>query len=135
MANRVNGTDVKAIINTSLSSSDVEPFITSANMIVTAKCADLYSAAELVELEKWLSAHFVSIRDPSRSAVVSQTAGKTSQQYGLVGAGAQGLQATPYGQQVMILDYNSALSSLGTRNKAVFRVFGASNSDFDSETA
>ena len=133
MANRVTGSEVKEIINTSLTSEQVEPFITTANMIITGKCASVYSASEMIELEKWLAAHFVSIRDPSRSAVTRQKAGPAEQEYSVVSNNAQWLQVTPYGQQVMIMDYNNTLASLGTRSSMVFRVFGASNEDFSTD--
>jgi hypothetical protein len=133
MANRVTGSEVKEIINTSLTAEQVEPFITTANMIITGKCASTYSSDELVELEKWLAAHFVSIRVPSRSAVTKQKAGPAEQEYSVVSKNAKGLQITPYGQQVMIMDYNNTLASLGTRSNTVFRVFGASNEDFSSD--
>ena len=42
------------------------PFIDAANMLVTKCCTDLtvdYTAAELVVIETWLSAHFYTVKD------------------------------------------------------------------------
>jgi hypothetical protein len=127
MANRVTGSEVKEVINTSLLAAAVEPFILGANAIITGRCS-AYSAAEQKELERWLTAHFVSIRDPGRSAVVEQNAGQPSQKYALVG----GLSATPYGCQVLILDYKGKLTDLGSgkANASMFGL-GTTNSDFD----
>lgn len=135
MANRVTGTEVKEIINTSLSAAEVEPFIPGANAVVTGKCAanGSYSATELKEIERWLASHFVSVRDPSRSAVKSQSAGKVSITYSLI-SGRAGLAATPYGQQVLFLDYQNTLASLGTsRVDAKVRAFGTQHEDFEEE--
>lgn len=126
MANRVTGTEVKEIINTSLSASAVEPFILAANAIVTGMCS-AYSTAEQKEMERWLTAHFVSIRDPSKSAVVEQNAGAPSQKYALIG---KGLAATPYGSQVLILDYKGKLGGLGKTSVSIMGL-GTSNADFD----
>ena len=127
--NRVSGTEVKAIINTSLIAADVESFILAANAIVTARCSD-YSVVEQKELERWLSAHLVSIRDPSRSAVIEQKAGSVEQKYQLTGKNLSGLGTTPYGQQVLILDYKKTLADLGKQTNTVFRTFGPENEDF-----
>lgn len=126
MANRVTGSEVKEVINTSLSTAAVEPFILAANAIVTGMCS-AYSTVEQKELERWLTAHLVSIRDPSKSAVIEQDAGKPSQKYALVG---NGLRATPYGCQVLILDYKGKLAGLGKAAVGI-QSYGTSNADFD----
>jgi hypothetical protein len=80
-----------------------------------------------------LSTHFVSIRDPSRSALASKTIDTVSETYALGKAGAKSsLEATPYGQQALMLDYMGGLSDIGKR-AAGFRVFGPSNEEFDED--
>lgn len=134
MANRVTGTEVKEIINTSLSAAAVEPFITPANLIVTGKCSSTYSAAELKEIERWLAAHFVAIRDPSLSAVIRQQAGKVSQEYLLSRSNiTSALETTPYGQQALAMDYQGTLAGVGGGRTATLRMFGAGNEEFDEE--
>ncbi len=131
---RVTGTEVKEIINTSLTALQVEPFITAANLIVTAKCSTTYSAAELKEIERWLSAHLVSVRDPSRSAVVEQQAGKASQKYQVSKSRVVGaLDATPYGQQAMAMDYAGTLAGLGSSGTYSLKMFGVTNDEFDED--
>lgn len=135
MANRVTGTEVKEIINTSLSAAAVEPFITPANLIVTGKCSSSgYSAAELKEIERWLAAHFVAVRDPTLSSVIKQQAGKVSQEY-LVGKSnvASALESTPYGQQALAMDYQGGLAGVGGGRVATLRMFGLTNEEFDEE--
>jgi hypothetical protein len=131
MANRVTGDEVKEVINTSLTSIQVAPMITAANLLVTAKCVG-YSADELKEIERWLSAHFVSVRDPSKSALVSKTVGEASETY-QVSRGSNvsfALETSPYGQQALILDYLGCLASLG-RQKVILRGFGATHEEFE----
>ncbi len=132
MANRVTGSEVKAIINTSLTDAQVEPFITSANVVVTGRCSSYYTDAEMKEIEKWLSAHLVSIRDPSRSAVIEQDADGPSQKYQLTSKSPVGLATTPYGQQVLVMDYQGKLADLGatSRTSSITSV-GPTNEDFD----
>jgi hypothetical protein len=133
MANRVTGDEVKEIISTTLTSVQLAPMITAANLLVTAKCVPAgYSVAELKEIERWLSAHFTSVRDPSKSALVSKSIGEASETY-QVSRGSNvsfSLETSPYGQQALILDYMGSLNSLG-RQKAVLRGFGADHEDFD----
>lgn len=132
MSNRVTGSQVKEIVNTSLTADQVTPFVTSANMVVTGKCSSYYTEAEMAEIEKWLAAHLVSVRDPSRSAVVEQDADGPSQKYQLTARSPVGLATTPYGQQVLVMDYLGKLTDLGvTRTVASLTSVGAPNKDFD----
>jgi hypothetical protein len=122
MANRVTGSEVKEIIKTSLTDSEVEPFITSANQLVTEKLADSdHSDDRLKEIERWLSAHFVAIRDPRMR---SQSVGEARDQYHVPNLG-KGLDSTVYGLQVKLLDTTGTLYNLGGV-KVVFKVTPAS---------
>ena len=115
MSTRVDGDEVKEIIETELTALQIVPFITAANLIVTDQLTGEHSAALLVEIERWLAAHFVAIRDPRAKAEKTDDASATY--YGKDGLG---LNHTPYGQQVKILDTTGILASLGKR-KAEFR--------------
>jgi len=131
MANRVTGAEVKEIINTVLTGDEVTPFITAANAVVTGKCANYYTEAELKEIERWFSAHLVSIRDPSRSAVTEQGIdGGPKQRFALMPNYRIGLATTPYGSQVLLLDYGNKLSDLGLRRLIKFTSVGSPNKDF-----
>lgn len=107
MANRVLSSEVKEIISTDI--ADVTPFITPANLIVTAKLSNSgLDSGHLKEIEKWLAAHFVSSKD---QRVQSESIGGTSVSY--QGQTGLGLDSTQYGQQVKVLDTTGELGKLG----------------------
>jgi len=132
MANRVLGSEVKEIIKTVLTDLEVAPMVTAANLLVTAKCSTAgYSAAELKEIERWLSAHFVAVRDPFGS-ISEKKIGEASEKYqrGSKAQPKEALEGTPYGQQALILDYRGCLTDLGSRQASI-RAFGATNEESD----
>lgn len=115
MANRCTEIEVKEIIDTTLTENEIAPFITAANLIVT----DILTgsgllSAQLKEIERWLTAHFVAIRDPRISAEKTEGASATYH-----GKSDMGLDHTPYGQQVKLLDTTGALANLGKRKASV----------------
>ena len=115
MSTRVDGDEVKEIFDTELTALQIVPFITIANLIVTDKLTDEHSTALLKEIERWLAAHFVAIRDPRAKS--EKTADASATYHGNAGLG---LNHTPYGQQVLAMDTTGILASLGKR-KASFR--------------
>lgn len=98
---------VSAIIEVD-TSIDLTPFMTIANELVTEKClASGYSDDRLELIERWLSAHFYTNRDPR---AVSEKAGP-------VGAVYQSkvdlnLSTSHYGQTAMLLDTAGNLAEL-----------------------
>jgi len=114
MANRVTSDEVKEIINTSL--TDIDAFITAANILVTYHLASETDMTTdlLKETERWLSAHFVAIRDPKikSESVDGAAASYESGQLGM------SLKFTSYGQQALLFDVTGKLSSIG-KKKAV----------------
>jgi hypothetical protein len=111
MANRVTGVEVKQIIKTTLAADEVTVFITPANLLVTNKLgSSTLDDATLKEIEKWLTAHFVCIREKRAS---SKSVGGASVSY--EGQTAMGLDFSSYGQQVKLLDTTGILSSIGKR--------------------
>lgn len=117
MAYRVTAEEVKQIIDTDLTEEEVDPFIQSANVLVTSVMTSSGASDDLLsEIEKWLSAHFVAIRDPRLKQI---KIGEITESY--YGTSGQGLNHTPYGQQVLMLDYTGSFSNLGKR-KASFNV-------------
>lgn len=131
MANRVNAEEVKEILDTTLDDSVVETFITAANLTVTRLLSDQgLEDAELKEIERWLSAHFL--------ACTRELQPKTEQaggaQVAYQGTTAMGLDATFYGQQVKILDTTGLLAStVGRRNVSIFMVPSFVESGVDDE--
>lgn len=106
MANRVTDTQVKEIIETSL---DTTPFIDTANALVNqALLVQGFSEAYLTQIEKYLSAHFVTVRERQ---LKGEKLGDASNTYG--GEFGQGLRFSQYGQQVLILDTSGTLEDLG----------------------
>lgn len=110
---RVTDEEVREIIDIDSTITDLTPYITIANIVVNKNCVDSsLDDAQLKEIERWLAAHFVCIRDP-RSA--SEKAGSVaiSYQYKL----GLGLQSSQYGQQAIMLDSSGALARLNKGKK------------------
>jgi len=129
MSNRVTVTEVKQIIDvdSTIVDANLEVFIIAANLLTT-RCSTLgglTDATQLKEIERWLSAHFIAIRDVR---VASEKASVMSQsfQYKV----DLNLNQTQYGQQALLLDTSGTLASLQSQAKgaaggvASFKAFG-----------
>lgn len=106
---RTNAAAVCNVIDTSLTDTQVNAFISTANVMVTEYLSggDL-SAALLTEIETYLAAHFITLRD---RRVKNESADGVSFTYeGDIG---QGLDASTYGQMAQSLDSTGALAALG----------------------
>jgi len=91
--------------------SDLAPFIETANLLVTKICTSAsYTDEDLELIERWLSAHFYAVRDPRPS---SERAGAVGANY--QHAVALNLAVTTYGQQAMLVAYMGELSALNRR--------------------
>jgi len=116
MANRVTTEEVKQIIETV--EAEIEPFIKAANIVVSEHLVGSgMGAATLKEIERWLTAHFISVKDKRPR---SENIGAAQMVYETPLLG-KGLDGTMYGQQVKILDSSGRLSALG-RKRVVFDV-------------
>jgi hypothetical protein len=113
---RVIAEDVNAIFDNQ-DSIEVTPFIDAANALVTEILgSSALTTAHLKEIERWLAAHFIAVRDPRFSRVKIGGAEATFQgRYGL------GLEHTSYGQQVLALDTTGKLANLA-KARASFAV-------------
>lgn len=97
---------VKEIIDTDLTNEQVAPFLAAANTMVTdLLLSESYSTTTLKEIERWLAAHFVAVRDPQ---VISEKTDYAQATY--EGKTGMGLNSTRYGQQAMILDHHGILA-------------------------
>ena len=117
MPQRVSDADVKAIIATTL---NTQPFIQAASLVIDAHLATAGWSEPLArELERWLAAHFVSVREVQAT---SRQIGRTTVRYdrGKLGTG---LAATPFGQQVAVLDGTGRLLQVLSAKPATFEVF------------
>lgn len=108
MDQRVDAEDVKAIIETKV--GDLTPFIAAAHLLVERHVTPhLSDEALLKEIERWLAAHFLAVRDPR---LTQQRIGDASENYeGAVGVLAQGLEATRYGRQAVAIDPTGGLAA------------------------
>lgn len=104
---RVTDAEVKEIFDTDI--ADTTPFITVANILVTDVLgSESLSTTLLKEIERWLAAHFASMRDPR---IQREKLGDADVTYH--GKSAMGLDGTPYGQQAKLLDTSGKLESIG----------------------
>jgi len=107
MAFRATEAQVKEIIDTSLTEEEVSPFLKVANQMVTDLVSDEgYASGTLQEIERWLAAHFVAIRDPR---VAKEKIGDAQADYH--GKSGMSLNFTPYGQQVMVIEYKGKIAA------------------------
>lgn len=108
MATRATEAEVKEIIDTDRTAEQVTPFLKAANLLITDVLTDQgYGVDLLKEIERWLAAHFVAIRDPR---TVREKIGDAEDTY--QGKFGEGLSGTSYGQQVMLLDYKGVLAEI-----------------------
>lgn len=119
MSWRVKAEDVRDIIDDD-NDINISPFVATANLLTTRlsekDTESVLSAAMLLEIEKYLSAHFYEHRDPL--AAEKQT-GKASAAF--QGKFGMGLESTKYGQTAIMLDETGWLkkSSKGTRQQSI----------------
>jgi len=103
---RTTDSAVKAILDTQLNTM---PFIQTASVLVTTYLVPQgLPESLLAEIECWLAAHLVVIREPR----THQTRlGETAITYDTPQLGL-GLESTPYGQTVLTLDVSGTLATL-----------------------
>lgn len=112
---RTSTDKVKEIITTSL--TDLRPFITAANIIVSEKLSSTdLTAATLAEIERWLAAHFVACKERQPT---SRKMGESEDRYHY--SRKEGLFQTTYGQAAIALDTTGSLAKLG-KQQIVFDV-------------
>ena len=113
---RISDADVKAILDTDL---ETTPFIAAATLMIDAYLISAgLPAVLLTEIERWLAAHLACIRDPRfREARTGGDAMVFER-----GQAGQGLSATSYGQQVLLLDTSGILALVTTTKRASIRV-------------
>jgi len=111
MTERVTGDQVKQIIETDLTANEISPFVKAANLMVTDMLGSSgLSDPHLKEIERWLSAHLVAIRSPDSVAKSEKTGDASITRHGQSGLG---LDFTPYGQQVKVLDTSGIMADAG----------------------
>jgi hypothetical protein len=114
MAARTTATEVKKIIDTSLSDSIVEAYIGDANVMVN-EVLGTDTTDLLTSIEKWLTAHLIAMTQERVS--IKEEAGTAKITYPDVFG--QGLKATPYGQMVLTLDTSGSFAALGGKSATI----------------
>ena len=106
---RVTVEEVKEIVETNLGNTSVQAFIKVGDLVVTNTLAgEGLSTESLKEITRWLSAHFVSIRDQHPEMI---KIGEAEMRFrGKVG---MRLDATMFGQQAQVLDTTGKLAKVG----------------------
>lgn len=123
MAVRVTVDDVRAIIDTTLEDTAIEPYIASANVWVNAVCEPIPLEEEvLFEIERWMSAHMIAMTQER----VAKEEGAGGAYIKYAGDWGMGLTQTPYGQMVVNLDPSGTLASLakGKGSASIYAVPG-----------
>lgn len=114
MANRVTSEEVLEIIDTDL--TNISAFIIAANLIITDRLNDAgLSDDHLKEIERWLSAHFIAIRDPKIRSEATDDA-QAAYEIGNLG---KGLEFTSFGQQVLVLDTTGKMKAIGLKRAMI----------------
>ena len=108
MANRTTAALVGGIIDVDADIA-ITPFIDAANALVTECCGDstVYDATRLELIERWLAAHFYTVRDMRAE---SEKAGSVSQK--LQSKVDLGFDTSHYGQMAMRIDTEGGLAAL-----------------------
>ena len=130
---RVDSSEVKMIIDTEL--TDLDAFINPANIIITKLLTGSgLDEDHLKEIERWLAAHFTAVMDPRTSKEkigdAEVTYYKGSNTYSNSMKESPGLNETPYGKQVLLLDTTGILKASLGKVTASFTAMGASNADY-----
>jgi hypothetical protein len=109
---------VRDIISTEIEEGAINACINTAHHIVDAQLVDdaILDAEMLTDIEMYLAAHFVAVRDPRAT---SERIGNEYQVAYERGETGQGLKATTYGQQAIGLDYTGKLAALGLKQATI----------------
>ncbi len=128
---RVNAYEVKEIIDTDLSDIQINNFINAAHLLVVQIDLAGVGLAELLlkEIERWLAAHFLAIRD--QRVQKESVGGEWSAEY--QGKTDMGLKSTTYGQQALALDTSGKLAALGQK-AAGFTVYSQVEQEASGES-
>ena len=119
---------VLEIMDTDLTSSQITPFLTTANALVTAYLSSAgLSSTLLAEIEKYLAAHLASMK--SRYGI-KESIGDASITTGY--KGGLRLDATPYGETAKMLDTTGTLAKQMGKGTVGLSVFEFNLDDDDA---
>ena len=113
----VTPTEVKQILDTTLDDTTIETYITSADGLVNQVLGTdtTLTDASLKSIELFLTAHLIA--STREQQIIKAEAGGASVTYqGITG---KGLEATFYGQQVLILDVTGKFKQLASKPASI----------------
>lgn len=114
---RTTTSRVCGVMDTTLTEDEVAPFVETANLMVTAYLASTDQTADaLREVETYLAAHFVSLRD---RLVKSEAAGGVRFDY--QGETGMGLDSSHYGQTAKLLDSSGVLKEIDGKTRITWK--------------
>jgi len=124
---RTDKDNVKVIIDTNISDSDVTSFIDDANVIVDNRLSgEDVDDDILTMIEKYLTAHLISVSRERQAT--DEKVGDVSVKYS--GSFSKFLEMTSYGQEVLILDPTGKMASASKR-KAYIRSINPDRETWD----
>lgn len=117
---RPAASDVRVVIETSLSDLQIEGLITEAVLMVE-KCVSSYEAERQKAIVRWVTAYLIdNIRNQGGGGVQSDSLGDASRSY-FSGALGEGLAENGYGLKAIALDPSGCLMRIG-KSKATIEV-------------
>jgi hypothetical protein len=111
MAARVTAAEVKEIITTALGDPAIDAYIAIANPMVTNTVTCGLAAATLKEIERWLTAHLISITQ--ERLTTEEKLGEATVKY------ASGGETQTYWNMVLMLDTCGAFANLGKKAASI----------------
>jgi len=124
---RVTAAEVRQILpvpstgDGSVDNTDLGAIIDVANRLVTDVLGSAgLSTARLKDVELYLAAHLLTIREMDFGATIEQKVNETWAQYG--GRLKSGLEFTRFGQTALVLDTSGKLAGATTGQRAAFKV-------------
>lgn len=114
---RTTASDVKQIIETTLEDSVIDGYIAGATEVVTEVLGSVTTiSSELkTEIERWFTAHLIA--STREQQLTEAKAGSASAKF--QGKTGMRLDATLYGQQVLIMDTTGNFAALGGKKASI----------------
>lgn len=128
---RITVSDLQDIYDTVLTSGQLTAFINTANTFINnSELVEVgLSESLLTEIEKYLAAHFASLRD--QRVQQENTAGEYSATY--QGKTDMGFNSTQYGQMAVALDTSGTLAAASLK-RGRMKVFSTPNHSSDVQS-
>lgn len=112
---------VKSVIQTSLSDSDIDAFMDDAVLIVE-QCASIASGSESLQksVVKWVTAHLINFAEANGGVVSMKVLGSATEAYANAPMG-EFLKSSVYGMQALMMDRTGCLAKIG-QTRSFFEV-------------